>query len=68
MNPHVVGKLSSGRWLATVAVMLVFVFGACWQIVKGTLAFDGKDVFTVIVSVVSFYFGTRAGKQEQGQP
>lgn len=47
---HILMKLSSGRWLVTVAAAIVFVYTA----IKGILPPD--DVKMILGIVITFYF------------
>lgn len=53
VRDHVTKKVSSGRWLFTVAAAVVFVFLSC------TGALPADDVKSIILVVITFYFTKR---------
>jgi hypothetical protein len=54
---YVLRKVFSGRWLATLGVVVVYI----WASTHSILSAEAIEKVTLVV--MAFYFGTRAGKE-----
>jgi hypothetical protein len=61
MKQHIIEKLTSGRWLFTVAAAVTFV----WLSVNKTL--PPEDVKELLLLIATFYFAQRAVEKTAGK-
>lgn len=59
MKQHIIEKLTSGRWLFTVAAAVTFVILSVKQILPS------EDVKELLMLIATFYFAQRAVEKQQ---